>query len=401
MVRDLGDKRFPAFMITVVFGSCSPCTCWTLHRRDAGDRPGPGGRLTERRQRWSSTCRSSAAGPRRPLLPRQRAGVAPRRAEGADGGEVGALRVRHRAPPRSARPLPGALLPRGDDLHHLRHRDHLPLPLRRARTRSSARSASARWCCSPSPCSPRSSTSSPTAPSTGARPSGSRPVVDEGMVSATRTATHDGPAGRARGPGRRAASRSRRPDVPKILGIDPDVGLDGADHNFLTGTLEGLVKWARQKSIFPATFGLACCAIEMMATGGPALRPRPLRHGGLPGLAPPGRPHDRRRPGQPEDGAGAAPDLRPDGRAEVGHLDGRVRVDAAACSTTTPSSRASTRSCRSTCTPRAARPGPETLQHAILTLHKVIASGELTRRREATGAGAEHPRRAARRADAA
>ena len=55
----------------------------------------------------------------------------------------------------------------------------------------------------------------------------------------------------------------------KILGIDSEVGLDGADHNFLTGTLEGLVTWARQKSIFPATFGLACCAIEMMGTGGP------------------------------------------------------------------------------------------------------------------------------------
>ena len=34
-----------------------------------------------------------------------------------------------------------------------------------------------------------------------------------------------------------------------------------------------------------------------------ALRPRPLRHGGLPRLAAPGRPDDRRRPGQPEDGA--------------------------------------------------------------------------------------------------
>ena len=57
--------------------------------------------------------------------------------------------------------------------------------------------------------------------------------------------------------------------MPKILGIDSEVGLDGADHNFLTGTLEGLVTWARQKSIFPATFGLACCAIEMMGAGGP------------------------------------------------------------------------------------------------------------------------------------
>ena len=46
-----------------------------------------------------------------------------------------------------------------------------------------------------------------------------------------------------------------------------DEGLESLDHNFLTGTLENLVKWARQKSMFPATFGLACCAIEMMATG--------------------------------------------------------------------------------------------------------------------------------------
>lgn len=35
MVRDLGDKRFPAFMITLVFGSLFALTCWALHRRDA------------------------------------------------------------------------------------------------------------------------------------------------------------------------------------------------------------------------------------------------------------------------------------------------------------------------------------------------------------------------------
>jgi NADH-quinone oxidoreductase subunit B len=33
-------------------------------------------------------------------------------------------------------------------------------------------------------------------------------------------------------------------------------------------------------------------------------------------------------------------------------------------------------------------PGPQTLMHAILTLHEQIRSGELTRRREATGGGA-------------
>src|SRR5947209_13606872 len=33
-------------------------------------------------------------------------------------------------------------------------------------------------------------------------------------------------------------------------------------------------------------------------------------------------------------------------------------------------------------------PGPETLIHAILTLHELVRSGEITRRRDATGAGA-------------
>ena len=34
----------------------------------------------------------------------------------------------------------------------------------------------------------------------------------------------------------------------------------------LTTTLDKVVNWARKSSIWPATFGLACCAIEMIAT---------------------------------------------------------------------------------------------------------------------------------------
>jgi NADH-quinone oxidoreductase subunit B len=45
------------------------------------------------------------------------------------------------------------------------------------------------------------------------------------------------------------------------------VGLEDLQHNFLTGRLEDLVKWARTSSMWPATFGLACCAIEMMSVG--------------------------------------------------------------------------------------------------------------------------------------
>jgi NADH-quinone oxidoreductase subunit B len=45
------------------------------------------------------------------------------------------------------------------------------------------------------------------------------------------------------------------------------MALDQIPHNFLTARLEDLVRWARRNSVFPATFGLACCAMEMMATG--------------------------------------------------------------------------------------------------------------------------------------
>ena len=40
------------------------------------------------------------------------------------------------------------------------------------------------------------------------------------------------------------------------------------DENVLTTTVEQAINWARQSSIWPMTFGLACCAIEMMAVGG-------------------------------------------------------------------------------------------------------------------------------------
>ncbi|WP_131105643.1 NuoB/complex I 20 kDa subunit family protein [Ornithinimicrobium sufpigmenti] len=38
---------------------------------------------------------------------------------------------------------------------------------------------------------------------------------------------------------------------------------------FMLSTVEGLAGHLRQHSVWPATFGLACCAIEMMAVGTP------------------------------------------------------------------------------------------------------------------------------------
>jgi NADH-quinone oxidoreductase subunit B len=173
----------------------------------------------------------------------------------------------------------------------------------------------------------------------------------------------------------------------RILGIDPEQGLEGADHNFLTGALEDVLQWARHKSIFPATFGLACCAIEMMATGGPhydmarygmeVFRASP-RQADLMIVA--GRVSQKMAPvlRQIHDqmmepkwvismGVCASSGGMFNNYAIVQGVDQVVPVDVYA---------------------PGCPPGPETLQHAILTLHEVIKTGELTRRREETGAGA-------------
>ncbi|PFO07977.1 NADH-quinone oxidoreductase subunit B [Bacillus sp. AFS076308] len=40
------------------------------------------------------------------------------------------------------------------------------------------------------------------------------------------------------------------------------------ERNVFFATLEQIKAWARSNSLWPMTFGLACCAIEMMGTGG-------------------------------------------------------------------------------------------------------------------------------------
>ncbi|CAN5228681.1 NADH-quinone oxidoreductase subunit B [soil metagenome] len=164
-------------------------------------------------------------------------------------------------------------------------------------------------------------------------------------------------------------------------------GLEGLEHNFLTGSLEHVVKWARQKSMWPATFGLACCAIEMMATGAAhfdlarygmeVFRASP-RQADLMIVA--GRVSQKMAPVlrqiydqmmEPKRvismGVCASSGGMFNNYAIVQGVDQVVPVDVY-----TPG----------------CPPAPETLMHGILTLYGVIESGELTRRREATGAGA-------------
>jgi len=46
------------------------------------------------------------------------------------------------------------------------------------------------------------------------------------------------------------------------MGVEESLG-----NNIITTSLDTIVNWSRAGSLWPLTFGLACCAIEMMATG--------------------------------------------------------------------------------------------------------------------------------------
>jgi len=46
------------------------------------------------------------------------------------------------------------------------------------------------------------------------------------------------------------------------------VAIEGVlEKGFVTTTLDSVINWARNGSMWPMTFGLACCAVEMMHAG--------------------------------------------------------------------------------------------------------------------------------------
>ena len=56
--------------------------------------------------------------------------------------------------------------------------------------------------------------------------------------------------------------------APRRIGVGLIMGLEEQlPAGFALTTVEGLAGYMRKNSLWPATFGLACCAIEMMAVG--------------------------------------------------------------------------------------------------------------------------------------
>jgi len=52
----------------------------------------------------------------------------------------------------------------------------------------------------------------------------------------------------------------------KLDNISPEE-MEELQRNVFMATLEQIKAWARSNSLWPMTFGLACCAIEMMGVG--------------------------------------------------------------------------------------------------------------------------------------
>jgi NADH-quinone oxidoreductase subunit B len=86
---------------------------------------------------------------------------------------------------------------------------------------------------------------------------------------------------------------------------------------FVTTSYDAVVNWAKTGSIWPMTFGLACCAVEMMHAAA-ARYDMAASVRSVPSQPAPVRPDDCGRHAVQQDGAGAAQGLRPDVRAALG-----------------------------------------------------------------------------------
>ncbi|PKL51652.1 MAG: NADH-quinone oxidoreductase subunit B [Nitrospira bacterium HGW-Nitrospira-1] len=55
--------------------------------------------------------------------------------------------------------------------------------------------------------------------------------------------------------------------TPSLSLVEVEEGTKILAPNIIITSMDKLVNWGRRSSLWPVTFGLACCAIEMMTTG--------------------------------------------------------------------------------------------------------------------------------------
>jgi hypothetical protein len=121
-------------------------------------------------------------------------------------------------------------------------------------------------------------------------------------------------------PGTLPVAPGTNPDAAFFDDLNSEVG----DKGFLVTSTEDLFNWARTGSLWWMTFGLACCAVEMIHVNMP--RYDMERFGAAPRASPrqsdvmivAGTLCNKMAPG-------AAPGLRPDVEPEICHLDGQLR----------------------------------------------------------------------------
>ena len=125
----------------------------------------------------------------------------------------------------------------------------------------------------------------------------------------------------------RSAPRPPSPQEARPLSptADDDLYDPELQQSVILTKVDWVKDWGRRNALWPMAFGLACCAMEMMATAATKYDLDRFGVGRVPRLAAAERPDDRGRHRHPQDGPARQAALRPDARPQVRDRHGRLR----------------------------------------------------------------------------